>query len=430
MQDKGTNAGQEKMDKVKRRNMRWNVMERNMGKRNKRRCMGRFCVCLTGLLFLFSLEGLAAEPGQQETELSDVMAYTAVDGHEISEERLTDSVIEYEELGSLIHAGNPTIQEIVMKAEDTRAEYQEMRDYLRSERDGAREDKEEAEDEGDMEQYAESASLEAIYKSGVRNYNDVIKRLDQYGANRDRIILERQLTNAAQGLMISWQFLSLQQEYLEKVEELLYAQYENSQIQMQAGMAAGNDVQAAYHRWMAANNSLASAKDGRDTVYQNLCLLLGAENDGSVVLGAVPSVNLYKIEEMNLKEDIQKAINNNVDIINERHTSAKGTDALDNKARKIGEMEENVKVQMKQLYETVFSLKTAYDAAFAGLAGAEIVWSNCQTQYAMGMLSRAEFLQQETAYIEKKVAFASADLGLFQALQIYDWAVKGIMDEM
>lgn len=430
MQDRSTNAGQRKKDNVKRENMGWNVMEKDMGKQKEKRCMVRFCACLAGLLFLFSFEGLAAGPGQQETELSDVMAYTAVDGHEISEERLTDSFIEYEELGSLIHFCNRSVQEIMGHMEDARAEYTEIRDYLRAERDSARQDKEDAEDEGDMEQYAESASLESIYKSGIKSYHDALNRLDKYSSNRDRIILERQLTNAAQSLMISWQSLTFQQEYLEKMDELLYDQYENAQIQMQVGAASDDAVQAAYHRWMDGNNSLASMKDSRDTIYQNLCLLLGVENDGSVILRKIPPADLHKIAEMNLEEDTKKAINNNVDIINERHISTRGTAAAENKARKTGEMEEQIKIQMKQLYETVLQAKTTYDAAYTGLAGAEIVWFSSQAQYAMGMLSRAEFLQQEAAYIEKKTDFASADLRLFQTLQIYEWAVKGIMDEM
>ena len=156
---------------------------------------------------------------------------------------------------------------------------------------------------------------------------------------------------------------------------------------------------------------------------------MGVENDGSMILQEIPPADPRQAEELNLEEDTKKAINNNVDIINERHNSARGTAAAENKAWKTGEMEENVKIQMKQLYETVLQAKTAYDAAAAGLASAEIVWSNSQAQYAMGMLSKAEFLQREAAYMEKKVGFASADLSLFQALQAYEWAVKGIVSE-
>ena len=406
-----------------------NVMKGNTRKPIRKSRAVRFCSCLIGLSLLFCFEGMAAGPGQQETELSDVMVYTAVDGHEISEERLTDSIIEYEELGSLIHARNQTVQEILGNVEEMREEYREIRDYLRSERDSAHQEKEDAEDEGDMEQYVESASLEIIYKSGIKSYNDAIKRLDKYSMNRDRIILERQLTSAAQSLMISWQSLSHQQEYLEKMDELLYAQYETSQIQAQAGLGTSDTIQAAYHQWAKINHSLVSLKDGRDTIYQNLCLLLGVENDGSMILQEIPPADPRQAEELNLEEDTKKAINNNVDIINERHNSARGTAAAENKARKTGEMEENVKIQMKQLYETVLQAKTAYDAAAAGLASAEIVWSNSQAQYAMGMLSKAEFLQREAAYMEKKVGFASADLSLFQALQAYEWAVKGVISE-
>lgn len=71
----------------------------------------------------------------------------------------------------------------------------------------------------------------------------------------------------------------------------------------------------------------------------------------------------------------------------------------------------------------------SYEAAAAGLAGAEISWADSRARYSMGMLGRTEFLQKETEYINKRTAFVSADLNLFQALQRYEWAVDGIIEE-
>lgn len=43
------------------------------------------------------------------------------------------------------------------------------------------------------------------------------------------------------------------------------------------------------------------------------------------------------------------------------------------------------------------------------------------------MLGRAEYLQEELKFTQKKTGFESADLELFQALETYKWAVKGIV---
>lgn len=96
-----------------------------------------------------------------------------------------------------------------------------------------------------MDEYAANSTLEEIYRSRVKSYNDSIGKLDEASSNRSRILLERQLTSAAQSLMISMQSLRLQQAYLEKMEELYQAVYHNQMIQVQAGLSTGQAVQSA-----------------------------------------------------------------------------------------------------------------------------------------------------------------------------------------
>ena len=43
------------------------------------------------------------------------------------------------------------------------------------------------------------------------------------------------------------------------------------------------------------------------------------------------------------------------------------------------------------------------------------------------MFSQEEYLQEKIQYINKKTALETADLSLFQSLETYDWAVKGIV---
>lgn len=412
----------------------WNKQQ----KQQRRSRIIRFGFCLTGFSILFCFEGWAGGPGQQEQaqelENANYMVYTAVDGYEISEERLSDSVIEYEELGSLIHAYNRTVQEIVKSDETVWSEYMEIQDYLRSEKASASRKKSNAKDSGDLEQYAENASLEAIYKAGIKNYNDAIKRLNRYSANRDRILLERQLTNAGQNLMISWQSLSLQEQVLTKKAELFYAQYELSQNQMQTGLITDDEAQVAYQSWTEAKNSLLSLEDSRKNIYQNLCVLLGVKEDGSMSLKELSSTDLQQQievleEKIDLERDLKEALNNNTDMIDERHFTPKGMAESDDKTRKLDELEETTKIQVKQLYETILQAQKTYDTARVGLEGAELTWSGSQIQYSTGMLSKAEFLKREVAYLDKKIALETAQLDLFQALQIYEWAIKGIISD-
>lgn len=353
--------------------------------------------------------------------------YTAADGNQIPDERLQDQVIEYDELGSLIHAYNLNIQEMKKSTDTTCREYTEIRDYLKTERAGSSRDKDEAKDDGDMEDYAESASLEAIYRSSASSYNDMIRNLNKYSANKSRIAEERQLTYSAQNLMISWQSIDLQKESLEKLAETYQAQYENTLVSQSAGMATEQEVTSAYNNWQDTLVSLESTKDNEASVFQSLCLILGVDGDG-MELERIPSADVGRISEINLDEDTRTAVNNNTDLISERtSTSDLSTAGLNKKNRAEGELEEKISMKMKQLYEEVMQAKQAYDAAETGYASAELRLSNADQKYGLGMLSHAEYLEEQVQYIQKKTVYESADLALFQALQTYDWAVLGIV---
>ena len=42
--------------------------------------------------------------------------------------------------------------------------------------------------------------MEAVYSSAAKSYNERIKKLDRYAANKNRLSMEKQLTSAAQSL--------------------------------------------------------------------------------------------------------------------------------------------------------------------------------------------------------------------------------------
>lgn len=355
--------------------------------------------------------------------------YIAADGNRISKERLQDGVVEYDELGSLIHYGNLSIQQMTEQTERRKQEYQEIRDSLKIERDSANGEKKRAKEKKDMESYAEYAALEAIYSASVKSYNEMIKKLDRYAANKNRLSVEKQLTNAAQSLMLSWQSLELQRESLEAVREFYKATWENTKLQYTAGLATESDVSAAEQNWKDAEISLTAIENQKTSISQNLCLLLGIEDE--VCLEKIPPISeetLAEIAETDLEADIQKAIGNNTDIISERDSKSAGTASVNKKLRTLEELEEKVRITMVQLYEEVNQKKLAYDAAVTGLEGAEMQWETAQSQYALGMLSHEEYLGQQMQYMQKKTSFASADLALFQALETYRWGVRGIMN--
>lgn len=349
-------------------------------KKRKKAAWGRLCAMWGCLIFLSAAAvpayGALAGSDDRGTESLDETAYTAADGNTVEEERLKDGIVEYDELGSLVHYGNLSIRQMTDSTERTKQDYQEIRDYLRTERDGANAEKARAKEENDAESYMEYASLEKVYSSAAKSYNEMIKRLDRYSANKSRL-------------------------------------------------SAENEVWAAYQDWNNAEIALSGIKDSQDSICQNLYLLLGT--DSTVSFAKIPPVSTKQLPEIDLEADIQKAVGNNPEIIAERDAKSAGTSAANKKIRTLDELEEKVRIKIEQLYEEVNHGKQAYDAAETGLAGAELQWKNGQSQYALGMLSYGEYLQKELQYLQKKLAFDFADLSLFQTLENYNWAVEGVM---
>ncbi|HIT42133.1 MAG TPA: hypothetical protein IAB60_08585 [Candidatus Caccovicinus merdipullorum] len=91
--------------------------------------------------------------------------------------------------------------------ERSRNDYKAMQEELRVAEGDAEWSRDEAEEEGDMETYAEEVSNRMVYQSAIRSYNDMIDSLDDYSTTKSQRTQEKQLTNSAQSLMISYQSL-------------------------------------------------------------------------------------------------------------------------------------------------------------------------------------------------------------------------------
>ena len=152
-------------------------------------------------------------------------------------------MIEYGELGRLIHANNLTVQEIVKST-----------------------------------------------KEAKDSYNKVLKKLDTYSSNRSRISLEKQLTSGAQNLMISFYSLEAQKKYLQVMEEWMKVRYENMQLKEEAGMATSQEVLTAFNSWTDLSVSIASVTDGQASLRQSLLSILGVEVSEETVLGEIPEL--------------------------------------------------------------------------------------------------------------------------------------------
>ena len=390
-----------------------------------------FAARLAGLL---TLSGVLA-CGQSLPVLASSGGPGAVEGETLNAEdgaqaeTLTDDVLEYGELQAMIRNYNPTMEEAWSSYNETLQEYADAREQLKFEQRGAYTDKKDAEDSGDTEQYSYYSSEEEIYRSAASTYYTMYDSMQSASSTSSMRQTERQLTAAAQSLMISYETMRLEADTARKMLELYEKEYDLALAGVQAGTATEADLLEAQDHVLTAQSSLASAQSAMESVYDSLCLTVGQDTDGSLTIASIPEADESRISAMNLETDTQKAIGNNTTLINERHTSAESSTAgSENKKRSVAESEDKLTIKMKQLYQDVLQKKEERDAAKTAYENAGLQKQAADAKYRAGMISQTEYLSAEMEYIGQTASYRAADLAFEQAMDTYDWAVLGLAE--
>lgn len=390
-----------------------------------------FAARLAGLL---TLSGVLA-CGQSLPVLASSGGPGAVEGETLNvedgaqAETLTDDVLEYGELQAMIRNYNPTMEEAWFSYNETLQEYADAREQLKFEQWGAYTDTKDAKDSGDTEQYSYYSSEEEIYRSAASTYYTMYDRMQSASSTSSMRQTERQLTAAAQSLMISYETMRLEADTARKMLELYEKEYDLVLAGVQAGTATEADVLEAQDYVLTVQSSLASAQSAMESVYDSLCLTVGRDTDGSLTIASIPEADESRISAMNLETDTQKAIGNNTTLINERHTSAESSTAgSENKKRSVAESEEKLTIKMKQLYQDVLQKKEERDAAKTAYENAGLQKQAADAKYRAGMISQTEYLSAEMEYIGQTASYRAADLAFEQAMDTYDWAVLGLAE--
>lgn len=340
---------------------------------------------------------------------------------------LLDNVVEFSEIPSLIHEFNPTVVDSRNAILDSIDEAQAINDALAVDRYNVRELKEEAEDEGNGEAYADYASQEQIYKSAMKSYNSQIKSLTRQTSSRNMRQTEKQLTQMANAQMIAYESQRQQKESAEKSVSLYEEKYKIMQASQAAGLATADEVRGAQADYLGAKASLAQANVNLNKAYESLCEMIGREPDEGVVIAAMPDPDKSFADSIDWESDLQKAKNNNSTLVSTKHTSADTTPAKGRKKATIADGEEQVTLELKALLEQLKEAGTGLEAAELSWSSAQIKKQVADAKNAQGMASRQEYLEEELSYQESRASYEAAKLALTQAQESYKWAVEGFL---
>lgn len=339
--------------------------------------------------------------------------------------RLQDNVLEYDEIPDLVHVYNSSISEIWKNLRESKEKIDRNIQELDSQRGKMKNLKDEAKDQGNWTGYGNYTMQEIILgkvASGLRS-TDLYNRKTVVGIQKG----EKQITKAAQSLMITYDSLLKQRNTLEKLQELYAKQYEIAVNKHALGMATDQDVLTAQTNRLSAASSVASLDGGLLQLKPTLCTLTGWAADASPELAPIPETDLTQIDQMNLEEDTKKAIGNNSTLISQR-TSAKGTSnaSIESRLGVIEEGEQKLTIEMKRLFNDVYTQKEAFEGARAGYQAAQKTHDKYTRMYQMGLLGESDYIGTEISYYQAKSSYESADTALRLAMETYNWGVQGL----
>lgn len=346
-------------------------------------------------------------------------------------ERLQDNVLEYSEIQNRVREYNPTISQVWKTYEDTRQDYANMVTELESQYQVVKNLADSYESAGEMMGnqvlISTAKQLKKGYQSTMESMEDTVSQWNDNKSTGSIRSYERQMTAGAQQAMIGYDTIRQNIATLETMVQLYDRQYQMYTRQKELGLATDKDVLSSYTSFLSAQSQLASLNNQADSVRRSLCQLLGYDPETNPEIRSLPAFDMTRLEGMNLEEDTKKAIGNNYTLISQRTSAAGKTNAKrENRNKILDEGDQKLTIEMQWLYQDVMDKKAAYDAAATGYQAAEASWGAAQRQYQNGLISEIQYIGLQLAYYQKKAAFESANLSLWQAMENYDWGITGL----
>ena len=337
--------------------------------------------------------------------------------------RLRDNVMEYDELAGLIREYNVTVQKNQLNINDKKKDDKVTRDdYAQAYRDAAFDARSNITgDDAVADAQAQVTAAQADETADKMTEDLTVDQLtnDQQEAN---------LVASAQSLMISSFQQKLELESAKDSLEYMEAQYQSALVKQGAGMATLSDVLGAKESVQSTQATALKLGGSLEETRQKLLVMLGWKYNDTPEIKDIPAVNFDHIASMNPEADKDAALENNYTFkINKRKLSnAVAEITKETLKRTVSSNEENIKSEVVKNYQSVQQAKAAYDQAAAEF---ELESKNMETaehKQQVGTLSRLDYMKQKNAFNTKNLSLKKAQLALFQAVQTYDNAIKGL----
>lgn len=361
--------------------------------------------------------------------------------------RLRDNVMEYDELAMLVQEYNPSYLNNLASYRDGKSS-DNARDVQDKQYESAATAYESAEalqdqadallDSGALAMPGMASAYAGLLTAASMTEQTALKQEQAADASyRDSEMDTLDYRNTQNGLIVQTQslFASYHQvkqslAAMEKNIEILEQVLGTTERQKDLGMVTQVDYLSARKNLASLQSTYSQTVASLETIRQNLCLMTGWNYQDQPEIKEMPQVDESRIAALNLEADTQTALNENLSLKSNRigyKNMAEGSADKKNMERTIKNQEETIKANMKNLYNDILQKQTALLLSKATLDTAETVIRSSNIKFELGMMSKTELLNAEAAYLGKQADVKNANSNLQQALETYDWALKGYM---
>ena len=243
---------------------------------------------------------------------------------------------------------------------------------------------------------------------------------------------KQQMTYGYQSAIYTYKGLELNQKLLNQQIAMYQASYEKVQKQQASGAATAADVQSALLNLNGAKINLEKIENAMDTLKRTIGTGLGWNTTSykSISFGAVPEYPLDFAAGRNLESDIQAAQQKNSQYGTASRIKDEDFATWDNREISIAASEQEIRIGMTSLLESVKQKQAEYTAAQTSAELAKAKKERADRMDAVGLVGRAEYDGLQLDYLNKANAVETARMNYSQAVYDYHMAVeKGIISE-
>lgn len=362
--------------------------------------------------------------------------------------RLRDNVMEYDELSMLVQEYNPNYLNNLASYRDGKSS-DNARDVQDKQYESASSAYESAEalqdqadallDSGALAMPGMASAYAGLLTAASMTEQTALKQEQSADASyRDSEMDALDYRNTQNGLIVQTQslFVSYHQvkqslAAIEKNIEILELAAGTTGRQKDLGMATQVDYLNAQKNLSSLRSTYSQTISSLETIRQNLCLMTGWKYNDQPEIKEMPAADESRIELIDLDADIQTALSENLSLKSNRiayKNMAEGSADKKNMERTIKNQEETIKANMKNLYNDILQKQTALWLSKASLETAESAMRASNIKFELGMMSKTELLSAEATYLGKQADAENANSSLQQAIETYEWALKGYMN--